>query len=285
MKLTAIILAYNEASKGNLERCLQNCKQWADEIVVYDDGSFDNSVDVARRYTTHVIVGDKNEHHRESFQRQILFYYAKDTLKSDWIMWLDADEILDRKGAEGEIRKLIDSDVAAYSFEEVNLWRSQTYRRTDSHFTKRFCRLWKMAEDVEFELEPSCTNIVVTPTSLKMKDVVESDIKVIHYGFSSYKHVLLKIGMARVKSRKQFINIARENWILNESQCVCERFPNKEFPRENVPANSWPKPMPIAIEKLQTFGELFGYGPDVVEFAKFYNYDPSEFVPQFRLFV
>ena len=102
-KIVAFIQMYNEADKGNLERCLINCKQWADDIVIYDDASTDNSVEVAQKYTKHIIRGKVNKFCAELDHKQQLLELAL-TLNPDWIMWMDCDEILDRKGTLGGLQ-------------------------------------------------------------------------------------------------------------------------------------------------------------------------------------
>jgi hypothetical protein len=92
VKLVAFIQMFNESSRGNLRRCLGNCKQWADDIVIYDDASTDDSVAVAREYTDHIIVGKENCFRRELYHKEELLEYAL-TLSPDWIFWIDCDEI------------------------------------------------------------------------------------------------------------------------------------------------------------------------------------------------
>ena len=61
MKLITIACMYNEVEKGNLRRCLNNISKFSDEIILFDDGSTDNSVEVAKEYTQHIILGRKND--------------------------------------------------------------------------------------------------------------------------------------------------------------------------------------------------------------------------------
>ena len=134
MKLIAFIQMYNEATKGNLVRCLENVRQWADEICIYDDGSTDNSVEIAERFTKHIIRGKQNDFCRELTHKQELLEYAL-RLSPDWIMWIDCDEIMDRDATEGGLRRLAEDapeGVDAFCFRQINLWRSQTFARTDS---------------------------------------------------------------------------------------------------------------------------------------------------------
>jgi len=43
MKIVAIMQLKDELDKGNLVRCLNNARLWADDIVIYDDCSSDGS--------------------------------------------------------------------------------------------------------------------------------------------------------------------------------------------------------------------------------------------------
>lgn len=85
MKISAVIITYNE--EQNIGRCLQSVTGIADEIVVVDSMSTDGTADIAQRYQARVIsqsflgyIGQKN--------------YATWEARHDWILSLDADEVL-----------------------------------------------------------------------------------------------------------------------------------------------------------------------------------------------
>ncbi|HET7220735.1 MAG TPA: glycosyltransferase family 2 protein, partial [Vicinamibacterales bacterium] len=82
MKLTVTVITRNEAA--NLEGALQSV-QWADEIVVVDSRSSDDTVDIARRHGARVVVQDWKGY---SAQRN----FAAEIASHDWILALDADE-------------------------------------------------------------------------------------------------------------------------------------------------------------------------------------------------
>jgi len=100
MKLVVNLQMYNEVVLGNLERCLENVKQYADEIVIYDDASTDNSIEVASEYTDHIIHGEVHNVCQELAHKQLMLDYSM-KLGADWVFWIDADEILDRNGTLG----------------------------------------------------------------------------------------------------------------------------------------------------------------------------------------
>lgn len=95
--LAVIVITLNEERR--LGRCLESVR-WADEIIVVDSFSKDRTVEVARQYTQKVY---QHEYPGSSRQVQRGIEYAS----GDWIMILDADEIV-TPGLAGEIRAAID---------------------------------------------------------------------------------------------------------------------------------------------------------------------------------
>ncbi len=83
--LSIAIATYNEAER--LEKCLRAIS-WADEIVVVDGQSNDNTVSIAKKLGAKVI----------STTNKPIFHINKqmaiDACQSDWILQLDADEIV-----------------------------------------------------------------------------------------------------------------------------------------------------------------------------------------------
>jgi len=184
------------------------------------------------------------------------------TLDPDWIMWMDCDEILDRNGTLGGLRKLAeessDLDIDAYSFHETNLWRSHTYYRVDTLFDKGwFVRLWKVKPGMSFFVEQGLHKDLF-PKTIDHNKIVKSDIRVIHYGFSNYKTTLEHIGALPRDgwTKETFQKLAPANWILNETECTCHKVPIDWYPEENIPENLWEEPKPRTIDSLKSYDEL-----------------------------
>ena len=49
-KIVGFVKFYNEETNGNLDRCLNHLSIFCDEIALCDDGSTDNSLDIAKKY-------------------------------------------------------------------------------------------------------------------------------------------------------------------------------------------------------------------------------------------
>lgn len=111
-KLSVVVLTKNE--EDIIARCLDSVK-WADEIIVIDDNSTDNTIDVVRRYTDKVIVSASGGNLAR--QRNV----GIDNSSSDWILQMDADEV-SPNGFRDEVLELLKagSDLAAFRFRRLN---------------------------------------------------------------------------------------------------------------------------------------------------------------------
>lgn len=95
--ITISIIAHNEAE--NIERCL-NSLLWADEIVVVDCESEDNTAQLAQKYTAKIFQRENNPNLNVNKE----FAISKAT--SDWVFYLDPDEVLTPALAD-EIKQVI----------------------------------------------------------------------------------------------------------------------------------------------------------------------------------
>jgi glycosyltransferase involved in cell wall biosynthesis len=79
-------------------RCLNSVKDLVDEIVIVDTGSSDNTKEIVKRYTDRIFdfqwVDDFSAARNFSF----------DQARMDYILWLDADDVLDEENREKFVR-------------------------------------------------------------------------------------------------------------------------------------------------------------------------------------
>jgi len=97
MKLSVIIIVKNE--EKNIGACLESVK-WADEIIVVDTGSSDGTVDICRKYTDKI-------YDSKWLGFGPLKNFAMDKTSGDWILNIDADEIVSSE-LKDEIKEILE---------------------------------------------------------------------------------------------------------------------------------------------------------------------------------
>jgi len=83
--VTVIILTYNE--ERNLPNALQSVIGWADQVIVVDSYSTDQTVDIAHSYGAEVY-----QHPFRDYVDQRNWALTELPLKHEWVLFLDADE-------------------------------------------------------------------------------------------------------------------------------------------------------------------------------------------------
>lgn len=100
MSLSVALATFNE--QENIKRCLESVAGLANEVVIIDGGSKDKTVEVARRFGAKVFVTGNPAIFHINKQKAI------DKCKNDWILQLDADEVVTedlKKEIEGVINQ------------------------------------------------------------------------------------------------------------------------------------------------------------------------------------
>jgi len=293
MVIYAFIQMFNESQTGNLKRCLENVKEWADDIIIYDDKSTDDSVELAKKYTNNIILGDKNEWTKETFNKQKMLNYIHNMKKKpDWILWVDCDEILDNTSVKN-IKKFCEDkyngNVDAYALQQINLWRSEIYYRTDGALYGEkyggagwFIRLWKYNENLKMNEQIGADQRLYP---INIKNIEPCDFKIIHYGFSNYKQTMKHIGV-HLSTKEQLIDTANgdiyvklanegnkwaENYVvkgkgvpnmfLNEENltvkiCDYKWFKSKMLFDNTLIEECYNKPEPLNNNEIQTYDKI-----------------------------
>lgn len=106
-RISVVLAVFNE--EQNLRRSLEFVKDLAWEIVVVDGGSTDNTVNIAKEFGAKIIKVENLQNFHINKNKAI------DAASGDWILQLDADEVVSKELIE-EIRKVLsrDSEVNGY---------------------------------------------------------------------------------------------------------------------------------------------------------------------------
>ncbi len=101
------ILIPTKNEEKNIARCLESVYKWADEIIIVDSQSTDQTLEICKQYNTKVLQFNYKGGWPKKRQ------WALDTFdfKNDWILLLDSDEIL-LPGIKKEIETAVKSESA-----------------------------------------------------------------------------------------------------------------------------------------------------------------------------
>lgn len=99
--LCVAMIVKNEAQ--DLAFCLNSVKDWVDEMVILDSGSTDNTEEIAQRFDAKFYTN--TDWKGFGAQRQL----AQSYVKSDYVLWLDADERVTPELAK-EIQTVVQND-------------------------------------------------------------------------------------------------------------------------------------------------------------------------------
>lgn len=102
-KISVALAVYNE--EDNLRECLESIKDLASEIVIVDGGSTDKTIDIAKEFNAKIIKTDNPQIFHINKNKAI------DATVGDWVLQLDADEIVTEQLAK-EIKEIINKEDA-----------------------------------------------------------------------------------------------------------------------------------------------------------------------------
>ena len=109
--LTVIVITKNEQDK--LGACLESVK-WADEILILDNGSIDQTLDIAKKYTSQIFKF-------ENLDFASLRNKAIEKASGEWILYIDADERV-LENLRREIEAVINfTDNSAFAISRRNI--------------------------------------------------------------------------------------------------------------------------------------------------------------------
>ena len=117
--LSICIIAKNE--EKNLLKCLESIKAIADEVILVDTGSVDNTISIAEKYDAKVIKFPWQNNFSSARNK------ALEMASKDWILYLDCDEALDSSQTH-EIKKVLNnSNHLGFRLKLINVIDNKAY--------------------------------------------------------------------------------------------------------------------------------------------------------------
>ena len=187
LPISVIIAARNEAK--NLPRCLQALREFG-EVYVIDSQSVDETVEIARSFGAHVM----QFHYAGGWPKKRQWALNALPLAHDWVLLLDADEVLTPELTE-EIRSaILNPAIDGYSIllrtwflgrtlrhGDVGLWKLSLFRRSKGRFE---CRL--KDQDTSMGDMEVHEHVVVEGATARLRNPV------IHRNVESLSHYIQK---------------------------------------------------------------------------------------------
>ena len=228
-KLSTCIICRNE--RNYLPKCLQSVEALADEIIVVDSGSTDGSLEWLREYQK---AHPKLKLHERAWpgdfsnQRN----YCLGLATGDWILFLDADETIDRD-SHSKIKKAVENEnVQSYNLEIRNYTYDFTemgYR--DGYVTTKLHRLFRrdpsifysgiIHEQVEPQLDLSKSKDLDILIHHEGK-IKEADLGIRNQRLKFYEELALK-------KREQNLFDAQSHWELGVVYLKQREMPKAEI--------------------------------------------------------
>lgn len=191
--LTVTIIIKNEEKQ--LRQCLQSV-QWADEIIVLDSGSTDNSIAIAKEFTDKVFSTDWQGY---GIQKQRALEHATGT----WVLNIDADEIVSNPLREEILRVLPCTDKEAFQIPIFMHFYGKTLYYSCS--SKKSIRLFKR-ESAHYNAN-IVHEAVVLPKNAK---IARLKAGLIHHSWHDLTHAVEKMNKysslsAKMRNKKKSV--------------------------------------------------------------------------------
>ena len=175
-----------------ISKTLKSASEVCKEIVVLDDGSTDNTLEICKSFNNvaDIKINDINMPFDEARNCNIL---VKMALKRnpDYILAIDHDEILQPDAKKILFKELLTHpDATVFEFQILNIWDKPNMYRVDGHYGN-----WWQKKLLKMENQPKNLFIknTIYPQNLHCKHIpenargwykpVRSNVKILHYGY------------------------------------------------------------------------------------------------------
>ena len=122
--LSVVIITKNE--ERNMHDCLKSVADWADEIVIVDDESTDKTVEISKSYGAKI-------YHRKMDNEGIHRNWAYAQAKNEWVLSLDADEMVSPELRDEIVDTIPKTDFNAFDMPMRNYIDRKSTRLNSSH--------------------------------------------------------------------------------------------------------------------------------------------------------
>jgi glycosyltransferase involved in cell wall biosynthesis len=185
-KIVAMMPVRNEASRY-LKEVLAHLVRWVDSIVILDDSSEDDSMEVARQFEKVIVYKNDNPLFAsdEPAMRLKLWQLAVEE-KPDWVVAVDADEIFEDRVINEIDMLLSQDDFHAISFRVFDFWLNPSSYRIDGGWNpwrKSLLFMVRYNPELDFKWLQREVHCGRFPQAYENRIAYYSDIRIKHYGW------------------------------------------------------------------------------------------------------
>ena len=206
--ISIAVLTKNEEDK--IAKCLESVK-WADEIIVLDDESTDKTREIASKYTDKVI---ERKMDIEGIHRN----YGYSLAKNDWVLSLDADEVVSEELHE-ELKNLFNSgnlECAAYNI-PIKTYLGSYWIKHGGWYPAAKLRLFRKDKFKYEEVEVHPRAFVDGECGRLTKDIV-------HYSYRDFHDFFVSLNNQTTLEAKKWFNERRKIGFLKMMRKFYDRF-------------------------------------------------------------
>ncbi len=209
LPLSVVVITKNEDSR--IRECLESVHRWANEIIVVDDYSTDETVAVASEYTTKIF---KRRMDIEGKHRN----YAYALAGNEWVFSLDADERVSPELRDEIAQVLLNNPVCnGYTVPRKN-FMGKTWVRYGGMYPSAQLKLFKKSKfkyDEEAEVHPQA--YMPDPRGALQKDLL-------HYTYRDFTDAVAKLDRQTDLEAKKWFREKRKIGIFGTLRKMVDRF-------------------------------------------------------------
>lgn len=201
MGLTVIILTFDE--EINIKRAIENVSNWADEVLVLDSFSKDNTPNIVKD------LGVKFFQRKfDNYSNQRNFSLFNCGITNDWVLFLDADEIIS-DALKTEIKKELLNPRADGYYLKRRFYYMGKWIKWGGYYPIYILRLFKRDKGL-FQREVN-EHVVLSGTTKKLKnDFIDDNLKPISFWW--HKHIDYAMKEAQVLLDKEKHQVQLDFW-------------------------------------------------------------------------
>ena len=168
MSVSVAMIVKNEEKV--IRRCMKSAKLFADEIILVDTGSTDETMKIAREYTDKVFQSERfnSETEVKDFHFGLARNESLGKCTGDWIVWMDADDVIPKSSAK-KIREIAQTQTPSFCY-------SFLVNTGDTSF--EHVRMFPNKKGVLFDENHACHEF---PLLKGLQSVRRRDITVFHH--------------------------------------------------------------------------------------------------------